>query len=160
LLNVAMLVPSLFTLQVFERVFASRSIETLVMLSVFTLLALGFAYCMDTARSHALAAAGRTLHRLLLTPALEHALRQGAAGRGCNHADRLRDVTRLRTFLDSGGVRALFDAPWLPVYLLVISLMHPLLGLSAALGAGLLALLAVITEKMTRDAADAALQHS
>src|SRR5215471_11155038 len=50
LLNVAMLVPSFFTLQVFERVFASRSIETLVMLSVLTLLALGFAYCMDTAR--------------------------------------------------------------------------------------------------------------
>jgi PrtD family type I secretion system ABC transporter len=160
LLNLAMLVPSLYTLQVFDRVFASRSVETLVMLSALTLLALGFAYCMDVARSRALAAAGRTLHRLLSPAALEQALRQAAAGRGPASAERLRDVTQLRNFLASGGVRALFDAPWLPVYLFVIGLMHPLLGLAAGIGAAALALLAVATERMTRDATETALRHS
>ena len=50
LLNLALLVPSLYTLQVFDRVFASRSIETLLMLSGLTLLALSFGYCMDVVR--------------------------------------------------------------------------------------------------------------
>jgi PrtD family type I secretion system ABC transporter len=155
LLNLAMLVPSLYTLQVFDRVFASRSIETLVMLSVLTFLALAFAYCMDVARARALAAAGRMLNRLLSPAVLEQALHQAAAGRGPANAERLRDVTQLRTFLASGGVRALFDAPWLPVYLFVIGLMHPLLGVAAGIGAVVLALLAVATDRMTRAATEA-----
>ena len=160
LLNLAMLMPSLYMLQVFDRVFSSRSIETLVMLSALTLLALGFAYCMDVARSRALAAAGRTLHRLLSPAALEQALRHAAAGRGRASAERLRDVTQMRNFLASGGVRAMFDAPWLPIYLSVITLMHPLLGLAAGLGGVALALLAVATERMTRGATDATLRRS
>lgn len=55
---------------------------------------------------------------------------------------------------------ALFDAPWLLIYLFVIGLMHPLLGVTAALGAASLALLAVLTERFTRDSADAALRSS
>src|SRR5690349_9085301 len=159
LLNLAMLMPSLFTLQVFDRVFASRSIETLVMLSAVTLLALGFAYCMDVVRSRALASAGRTLHRLLSSAALEQALFRAATG-GRADSDRLRDVTQLRSFLGSGGMRALFDGPWLPIYLFVIALMHPLLAFVAASGAVILALLAMLTERLTRDATDATLRRS
>lgn len=160
LLNVAMLVPSLYTLQVFDRVFSSRSIETLVMLSLLTVLALAVAYCMDVARSRALAAAGRTLDAGLSPAALEQALAQAASGRGRVDMDRLRDVTELRNFFGGTGVRALFDAPWLPIYLFVIGLMHPLLGLTAGLGAALLALLAVATERLTRDATESTLRST
>jgi len=160
LLNLAMLVPSLYTLQVFDRVFSSRSVETLLMLSALTLVALAFAFCMDVARSRALAAAGRTLQRLLSPAALEQALRQASIDRGRANADRLRDITQLRSFLAGNGVRALFDAPWLPIYLFVIGLMHPLLCLVAALGAAALALLAVLTERLTSTAADATQRHS
>ena len=156
LLNLAMLVPSLYSLQVFDRVFASRSIETLLMLTALTLIALAFAYCMDVGRARAPAAAGLALQEALSAPVLEQALRQAATsspGRG--GAGRLRDIAQLRGFLAGGGIRALFDAPWLPVYLLVIALMHPLLGAVAAAGAGVLALLALATERLTRD--DAAL---
>jgi len=150
----------LFALQVFDRVLTSRSIETLVMLSALTLLALGFAYCMDVARSRALAAAGRTLHRVLSPAALEQALCRAAARAPDTGADRLRDVTQLRNFLGSSGVRALFDAPWLPIYLFVIAMMHPLLSLVAGIGAAALALLAVTTERMTRVATDSMLRGS
>jgi len=160
LLNLAMLVPSLFTLQVFDRVFASRSIETLVMLSALTLLALAFAYCMDVARSRALAAAGAAIHRRLSPAALEQALHRAAAGRGRADTDRLRDVTRLRGALGSGGVRALFDAPWFPIYLFVIGLMDPRLALVAGVGAAALAALAVATDRITRDATEATLRGS
>src|SRR3954453_4290509 len=80
LLNIAMLVPSLYMLQVFDRVFASRSIPTLLMLSLLALCALWFAYCMDVARSRALAAAGDALHRMLSPPVLAQTLRRAAAG--------------------------------------------------------------------------------
>ena len=160
LLNLAMLVPSLFALQVFDRVLTSHRIETLVMLSALTLLALGFAYCMDVARSRALAAAGRALHLVLSPAALEQALSRAAARAPDSGADRLRDVTQLRNFLGSSGVRALFDAPWLPIYLFVIAMMHPLLCVVAGIGAAALALLAVTTERMTRAATDAMLRGS
>jgi ABC-type protease/lipase transport system fused ATPase/permease subunit len=81
LLNLALLVPSLYTLQVFDRVFASRSIETLLMLSALTLLALCFGYCMDVVRAQALACAGRVLMERLSPPALEQALQRAAGGR-------------------------------------------------------------------------------
>jgi PrtD family type I secretion system ABC transporter len=154
LLNLALLVPSLYMLQVFERVFASRSVETLVMLSLFAAGALALAYCMDTARSAALARAGRALEARLAVPALEQALQLAAAGHGRAETDRLRDIAQLRGFLAGPGVQALFDAPWLPIYLLVITVLHPLLGATAAFGALALLLLSVLTERLTREPAD------
>ncbi|MFI4930654.1 MAG: type I secretion system permease/ATPase [Burkholderiales bacterium] len=160
LLNLALLVPSLYTLQVFDRVFASRSIETLLMLSALTLLALTFGYCMDVVRAQALAAAGRVLMERLSSPALEHALQRAAGGRARGAVERVRDVAVLNQFLGSTGVRALFDAPWLPIYLGVIGLMHPWLGITAALGAAALTAIAVATERLTRSDSDALQRHS
>ncbi len=160
LLNLCMLVPSIYMLQVFDRVFASRSVETLAMLSLFALLTLALAYCMDTARARALAFAGRALDARLSPAALSNALRHAPGRDRADAADRLRDVAQLRNFLGGSGAMALFDAPWLPIYLLVIGLMHPLLGVTAALGAASLALLAVLTERFTRDSAQAALRDS
>src|SRR6185436_20649044 len=70
--------------------------------------------------------------------------------------DVLRDIGSLRAFLASSGVMALFDAPWVPVYLLAITLLHPLLGVEAALGAVSLFLLALVTDHLTRRRAEGA----
>ncbi len=157
-LNLALLMPALYMVQVFDRVFASRSVETLVMLSALALLALALGYFMDTARARALAWAGHALDRRLSPAALAAVLRQAAGAAGRVDKDALRDIAQLRGFLSGSGIQALFDAPWLPVYLLAISLMHPLLGLTAALGACLLAGLAVLTERLTRDQTERALR--
>ncbi len=160
LLNLAMLMPALYMLQVFDRVFTSRSVETLVMLTLLVLLALGLCYFADTVRARALAWAGRALDRQLSPVALAGSLRQaaGIAGRADN--DALRDITQLRAFLGGTGILALFDAPWLPLYLLVIGLMHPMLGLAATAGAAVLIALGVLTEKLTRAQAEQALRRS
>lgn len=160
LLNVAMLMPALYMLQVFDRVFTSRSVETLVMLTCFVLLALALCYFADTVRARALAWAGRALDRQLSPIALTGSLRQAAGISGRADTDALRDITQLRAFLSGAGVLALFDAPWLPLYLLVISLMHPMLGLAAATGAGVLIAVGVLTEKLTRAHAEQALRRS
>ena len=134
LLNVAMLAPALYMLQVFERVFASGSVETLVMLGVPVLLMLVLGYYMDVARARTLAAAGGVSKRCLAPEALVGQLVESSAGTRGEH-DALRDVAQLRKLLASAGVVALFDAPWVPVYLLIITVMHPLLGGIATLGA-------------------------
>lgn len=148
-LNLALLGPALYMLQVFDRVFASRSVETLLMLSLLAVLALALAYFMDAVRASALAWAGRALDRRLSPVALASVLRDAAAPSARPDSDVLRDIAQLRSFLAGSGIHALFDAPWLPIYLVVIALMHPVLGLTAALGACLLAALAVLTEKLT-----------
>ena len=160
-LNVALLVPAIYMVQVFDRVFASRSAQTLAMLSAFALLALALGYFMDTVRARALALAGNALERRLAPTALVALLGQAAtSATGRVDNDSLRDVAQLRRFLGGSGVQALFDAPWLPVYLLVIAFMHPVLGAIATLGACLLAALAVLTERLTRRDTEAALQRS
>jgi PrtD family type I secretion system ABC transporter len=159
-LNLALLVPALYMVQVFDRVFASRSVETLVMLSAAAVLALALGYFMDTVRARALAWAGSALDRRLSPVALATVLRQAAGAAGRPYTDALRDITQLRRFLGGSGVQALFDAPWLPIYLLVIGAMHPLLGATAALGACLLVVLGVLTERLTRSDAEVALQRT
>jgi PrtD family type I secretion system ABC transporter len=159
-LNLALLVPALYMVQVFDRVFASRSVETLAMLSAAAVLALAVGYAMDIVRARALAWAGGALDRRLSPVALATVLRQAAGNSRPVDTDALRDIAQLRTFLSGSGIQALFDAPWLPIYLLVIGCMHPLLGLMAGIGSGLLAGLAVLTERLTRRDAESALQRS
>jgi PrtD family type I secretion system ABC transporter len=159
-LNVALLMPSIYMMQVFDRVFSSRSVETLAMLGAITLLFLVFGYFLDTVRVRTLAWAGRSLDRQLAPAAVRASLEQAAANPGRVETDALRDIAQLRAFLSGPGVLAMFDAPWLPAYLLLISLMHPLLGLTAAIGATALVALGVITHRLTREHSDGAMSLS
>ena len=124
--------PSIYMTQVFDRVFSSRSVETLVMLSALALLALALGFCMDVVRARALAWSGRAIDRRLSPTALAGVLRDAAGVGGRANTDVLRDIAQLRTFLSGTGIHAMFDAPWLPIYVLVIGLMHPALGAAAA----------------------------
>jgi PrtD family type I secretion system ABC transporter len=72
----------------------------------------------------------------------------------------LRDIAKLRAFLSGPGVLALFDAPWLTVYLLIITLMHPVLGMTAAIGALALVALGVLTDRLTRAPAEQMVNRS
>ena len=150
-LNVALLMPSIYMMQVFDRVFSSRSVETLLMLGAITLVFLVLGYFLDTVRVRTLAWAGRSLDRQLAPAAIRASLEQASANPGRVDTDALRDIAQLRAFLSGPGVLAMFDAPWLPAYLLLISLMHPLLGLTAAVGALLLITLGVVTHRLTRE---------
>jgi len=149
-INVLLLVPALYMLQVFDRVLSSRSEETLVMLSVGALLALAMMAALDMLRARLLAACGVALDRWLGPSVLQGLLDQTARLGGAEHLNGLRDVGTLRGFLVGAGVIALFDAPWLPLFLVLITLFHPLLGAVALAGAGLMLLLAVLNERLTR----------
>jgi PrtD family type I secretion system ABC transporter len=159
-LNLALLMPAIYMMQVFDRVLTSGSTETLVMLAAITLLFLGLGYYLDTVRTRALAWAGRSLDRSISPAAFRSSLEESAARAGTLDTDVLRDVSQLRTFLSGPGVLALFDAPWLPIYLLLITLMHPTLGAAATIGAIALVALGVLTDYLTRETAEQTLRRS
>lgn len=149
-LNLALVMPSIYMLEVFDRVFASRSLETLVMLSAFAVLAVILGYYMDRARGTLLARAGRMVDELIAPHALAAVLTDSACGRSRNDWAPVQDVARLRAFLGGPAVQALFDAPWLPVYLCVIFALHPALGVLAAVSGLALFALGMLAERLVR----------
>jgi len=150
-LNIALLVPSLYMLQLFDRVFASRSMETLTMLTIMAAASLVLMYLMDTARAAALYWAGKILDGRVGPLAIHKLLEDASRPHLKSNVHAARDVSLLRTFLTGNGIFAVFDAPWLPIYLFVIYLLHPLLGICATIGALIYFLLALLNEKLTRE---------
>lgn len=159
-INVLMLVPALFMLQVFDRVVTSRSIETLAMLGIVTVAALIFLGLLEVVRTRLLTSAGVSLERQLGPRVISEMVTRAARGGASESAYGMRDLNALRGFLAGPGVVALFDAPWMPIYILIIWLFHPLLGVIALLGAALLMGLAWLNEKMTRAAIEGAQLHA
>ena len=149
-MNLLLLAPPLYMLQVFDRVLTSRSDETLLVLSVAVAMALVSMAALDIVRAYLLAALGTALDRRLGPKVLDGLLGEAARLGSREHASALRDVHCLRSFFSGSGILALFDAPWLPVFLLVITLFHPLMGAMALAGALVMLTLAFVNERMTR----------
>src|SRR5687767_11657812 len=124
-INLLLLAPTLYMLQVFDRVLTSRSQETLVVLSIATAVALLGMALLEALRSRLLAVAGAALDRRLGPQVLEGLLAQAARAGGSDYVHGLRDVGTLRSVLTGQGVLALYDVPWLPLFLFVIFLFHP-----------------------------------
>ena len=108
-LNILMLVPALFMLQVFDRVVSSRSVETLVMLFVLTLMALMCMAYLDAIRARLLARAAIRMESELGPRVLTSMLRQSALANRAQSMHGLRDINALRTFLTGPGTVAIFD---------------------------------------------------
>ncbi|WP_075793176.1 type I secretion system permease/ATPase [Massilia putida] len=151
IINLLMLVPSLYMLQVYDRVLASRNEVTLLMLTVIMLGAYLLMSALEMVRSFVLIRVGArfdmTLNKRVYTAAFEQNLKQA----GGNAGQALNDLTSLRQFLTGNALFAFFDAPWFPIYLLVIFLFEPWLGLFALFGTGILIVLAVVNEKVSRE---------
>ena len=148
--NALLLVPPLYMLQVFDRALTSRHGETLLLLTLAALGALGVMMLLDVLRSRLLAGAAIMLDRSLGPQVIERLVAAAARGGTGELALGLRDVSTLRGFLTGQGIFAIFDAPWLPFFLLLIALFHPLLGAVALGGALLLVALALVNERATR----------
>ncbi len=156
-INVAVLAPSLFMLQVYDRVLVTRSVETLTMLMVLaaaTLLAYGL---LDQLRARLLTIIGMSLEQRLGPKLLERLILTQARQLGHPVQDSLRDLSTLRTFLSGSAVVALFDAPWAVIYLLLITGFDWRLGLLAFVSAGVLVALTLGNERSTKPRLVAAL---
>jgi len=148
--NLLMLVPSLYMLQVYDRVLASRNELTLIMLTVLMLGAYLLMVGLELVRSYVLVRVGAQfdmkMNKRVYTAAFEQNLKQA----GGNAGQSLSDLTTLRQFLTGNALFAFFDAPWFPVYLAVIFFFEPALGWFALAGTLILVVLAYINERITK----------
>ena len=147
--NLLVLTMPVYMLAVFSNVLTGRSEETLLLLTLAATVALLMQGLLDFIRSRILIRIGVGLDAELTPQVLEVIVRH-AAGSTQRNAQRLRDAAELRGLLTSPVIFTLFDAPFVPFYVLVIFLMHPALGMLALLGSLILLAIAVVNEMITR----------
>jgi PrtD family type I secretion system ABC transporter len=148
-LNLLMLATPLYMLQVFERVLASGHTYTLLYLTIITIFALLILGILFTLRSRILGQISGWLSGALSGRLITASLRSTLAG-AQSGTQPLRDLSQIQTFIGGQGITALFDSPWVPVFIAVIWLMHPWLGALALASAVVLFILALINELGTR----------
>ncbi len=157
--NILMLTGPLFMLQVYDRVLTSRSLPTLVALGLIT-TALYIAYAMiDYARGRVLSRLGDRLDKQLSPLAFRTEIADAfnsepAEGRP------IADLGTVRRFLSGPAPLALFDVPWVPLYLAILALLHWSLGLIGVIGAAIVVALAIVNDRLTRVPMARAAQHS
>ncbi len=149
-INLLMLVPSLYMLQVYDRVLASGNSTTLLMLPLMMLVAYLCMSALEMVRSFVLVRVGAQLdmkmNKRIYTAAFEQNLKKA----GGNAGQALQDLTNIRQFLTGNGVFAFFDAPWFPVYLIVIFMFSTTLGVFALCGTAVLIALAYANEAVSK----------
>ena len=131
--NLLLFAPSIYLLQIYDRVLSSRSADTLPMLTLIVALIVVVGGLLDALRRAALGRIGGWLEDRLrpavLSACFDYALRADPA----RASEAYRDLTALRQFVETGACPMLFDILWAPLFLGVLFLMHPLLG---AMGTG------------------------
>lgn len=147
-----LLAPAIYMLQVYDRVLTSRNETTLVMLTLLVAGLLALEAVLEFVRSRVMIRVGASLDMKLGATVFDAALARHLAARGDGPAQALADLAALRQFLTGRGVFAFFDAPWTPLYLLVIFLLHPWLGVFATGAALVLLALAYVNERLTAPA--------
>ena len=148
--NLFLLAPSIYLLQIYDRVLSSRSLDTLIMLTLIMAVAVVVGSLLDVVRRAALSRIASWLdHRLrptVLAAAFEYAAR-------CDPGQAMeayRNLAAIRQFLDSPASALLFDIPWAPIFLALLFMVHPLLGMIGLGSALLLLLFALSAEWATR----------
>jgi ATP-binding cassette subfamily C protein len=153
-INVLALTGSIYMLQVYDRVLPSQSVPTLVGFTIGMLGLYSIYGLLDFIRLRLLVRLGNRLHRTLQHKAFTISLSLPlSAGRDAVRVQPLRDLDQLRGFLSGAGPTVIFDAPWIPFYLVVIYLLHPALGMLATAGAIVVVLLTFVAEALGRGSA-------
>jgi len=148
--NVLMLTGSLFMLEVYDRVLPSRSFATLWALLGLVVLLFAFQAALDVIRLRVMGRIAVAFEERIAPAALRATLTPPASENNSDSLRGLRDVDAVRSFMSGTGPSAFFDLPWIPFYLFVISLFHPLLGLTAGIGALVLVVITLATELLSR----------
>ena len=126
--NLLMLAPTLYMLQVYDRVLVSRSELTLIFVSLITLFLFGVMAFSEWARSRLLVRIGVRLDAALGTRVFNASFEANLSRSGAAAQRSFQDLIELRQFVTGNGTLAFFDVPWMPVYLAVLFFLHPFLG--------------------------------
>jgi ATP-binding cassette subfamily C protein/ATP-binding cassette subfamily C exporter for protease/lipase/ATP-binding cassette subfamily C protein EexD len=148
-INVLILTPSVYMLQVMDRVLSTGHTETLMFLTLMAALAAVLMSVLDTLRTTLTIRIGGWLSDCIGPVLLETGVRARLKGEG-GGGQTLRDLAQIQSFVATQGLTAFFDAPWVPFFIVIIWLLHPWLGVVALLSAVLLLALSVLNDLVTR----------
>ncbi len=154
-INLLMLASPIYMLQVYDRVLTTGRVETLVMLTLIVTVALFVMCALDALRTSITIRVGCWLNEQLGPAYLACAVRGRLQGE-LSGAEPLRDISQIQNFISTQGLTAFFDAPWVPIFVALIWVLHPMLGLVAFSSAVVLFLLSIVNEKATRKANETA----
>ena len=139
-------------MEIYDRVLPSRSVPTLIALIILATVLYGALGVLDLIRSRILVRIGSYLDESISARVYDGLVRLPLkAGNRGEGLQSLRDLDSLRSFLSGTGLIALFDLPWIPLYLIICFAFHFLIGLTALIGAIVLCVLTALTEVYTRD---------
>jgi PrtD family type I secretion system ABC transporter len=159
--NLLMLAGPLYMLQIYDRVLSSRSVPTLVVLSVFLVGAYAFQGALDLIRSRVVVRAAALLDQHLAVAVHGAVIRLAVSNRHPGEGPQpVRDLDQIRAFLTGAGPIAIVDLPWIPVFLLICFLIHPWLGFAATVGGIVLFTMTLLTERASRAPARTAAQDA
>lgn len=152
-INILQLTFSIYMLQVYDKVLTSFSLSTLAVITIAALICLAVMALLEWIRSRLLVRAGIEFDFLLGERVLKQNLLKAvspSSGLQREGQGTLRDVQILRNFLGGNAVFAFFDVPWMPIYFILIFILHPMLGMVAVIGGIIVFFLGFITERLTR----------
>ena len=149
LINILYLAPTLYMMQVYDRVVASGGVVTLLWLTLIAGYALATLAMLDVLRSRILHRAGLRLERALAPDILNRIFMPARGADAVANAQALRLFDNIRQAISGPAAIAFFDLPWTPVYIIIATMLHPLLGLLLTLSAALLLWLSFANERAT-----------
>jgi PrtD family type I secretion system ABC transporter len=150
-INLLMLASPIYMLQVYDRVLTTGHVETLVMITIIVAVALAAMCALDALRTAVTIRIGCWLNECLGPLYLDCCIRAKLQGESAG-AQPLRDISHIQGFVGTQGLTAFFDSPWVPLFIGLIWMLHPILGLVAICAATVLFLLSIANEMATRKA--------
>ena len=151
MVNLLMLAGPLYMLQIYDRVLSSRSVPTLIALSIFLVGAYAFQGVLDLIRSRVVVRSAAVLDQRLALSVHSAVIRLSVASRHPGDGPQpVRDLDAIRGFLTGAGPIAIVDLPWVPIFLAICFLIHPWLGVASTIGAVTLFTMTLLTERASR----------
>ncbi|MEY4504674.1 MAG: hypothetical protein RL154_970, partial [Pseudomonadota bacterium] len=149
-INLLMLVPTLYMLQLYDRVLASRSETTLIMLTIIVIFLFIMTSSLELIRSRILVRVGNNIDSKLSPRVFGSMFLLAGDSPGSANSRPLSDLTHVRQFLTGTPIFAIFDAPWMPIYIGVLFLFHPYFGWFSIAAAIVVFILMIMNEKKTK----------
>ena len=150
-INILMLVPPLYMLQLYDRVLGSRSQDTLIMLTLIVVVLFITMGLLEVVRSRVLVRVGNKLDSMLSQRIFDNLFELERKAPGRSSSMPLNDLTQVRQFMTGNGLFAFFDAPWMPIYIIVLFIFHPAFGFFAIFAAIVLVGITVANEYSTKE---------
>lgn len=150
IVNILMLATPLYSMQVLDRVISSHNTDTLLFLTLVIGLALVLLSLIQLARSMAMNKMGSWFEKELSSKLFANSVKASLVSKSLGGSQQLRDLQSIKTFLTSPTLVSILDVPWALIFVVVLFIIHPYMGIMTVVGGIILVTMAYISDKYTK----------